>query len=177
MPTSKTKVVVIDFQDYCEVDTNDPKEMRTAKVEGPLYTLPSGKTVRIPRSGWVEEGLEFRLQGGFHRTVERPRTVLAIPTEVTEWLKKWLGPAYVFSWKNRMDLQGAMVAALKRQSWPEIKRELTVDRERGKLKSLQEVLLGTPEKESGPEPTPTPSLPDPPGAEISDSRLREMGLL
>jgi len=109
------KKVTIDFADYCD-ETNDSREIKTCKAEGPRYQDEDGY-FRVPRTGFVRNGVEYQLRG-FGKLDKRPGPKIEITDEATHWFEMRLGPGYVPHFIRNRDLRVRVSTAIKLMGWP-----------------------------------------------------------
>ena len=115
------KRITIDYGDYCD-ETNDPREIKIAKVEGPRYRDEEG-FFRVPRSGHVRNGVEYWLRG-FGKLDRKPGPKVDIPLEAVKWFENRLGPAYVPYFIKDRELRVKLSLLIKNIGWAAMQRRI-----------------------------------------------------
>ncbi len=108
------KTVLIRFEEYCE-ETNDVNEIRDCKRDGPRYRDEEG-FFRIPRSGFVRNGVEYQLRG-FGKLDKKPGPKIDIPEEARDYLSRRMGHAYVPHFIRDRDLRVKVSTAVSLIGW------------------------------------------------------------
>lgn len=115
------KKITIDYSDYSE-ETNDPNERKISRSEGPRYSDSEGY-FRVPRSGYVRNGVEYWLRG-FGRLDRKPGPKVEIPAEATEWLEKRMGPAYIMHFMRDRELRVKVSLLIRTIGWVSVQRRI-----------------------------------------------------
>lgn len=128
------------YLDHYIQETTDPNEVREARANGPLH--PSGDGERIPHTGYVDaNGVRFTLSGFGKRDTPKAIKPIIAP-EMTEYLKKFLGKAYMYNFAGKPEVMAATATAINLIGEEAFKQKLrSFPPDFGSLKAL-EVTLG-----------------------------------
>lgn len=113
--------ITIDFGDYCD-ETNDYREAKIAKLEGPRYKDEDGY-FRVPRSGFVRNGVEYWLRG-FGKLDRKPGPKVDLPLEAVKWFELRMGPAYVPYFIRDRELRVKLSILIKNAGWTAVRHRI-----------------------------------------------------
>lgn len=164
------KRITIDYGDYCD-ETNDYREAKLAKVEGPRYRDEEG-FFRVPRSGYVRNGVEYWLRG-FGKLDRKPGPKIEIPLEAVKWFENRLGAGYVPHFIRNRELRVRVSTAIGLIGWDAFRKR--VERAATEMPILKAIDAAA----SAPAPQPESSrdvydLPPAGGIEVTPDELEDM---